>query len=390
MKKIILFYKSLIKHGGAERLLIEELDWFQRFGHQVDLVVFEYMAEATFNKDVSKNLTILKGSSPLIRIINLALYLKKNKNAVVLCSSGHLDLYLASLLSKTDYSLHIHHPSFMTINEYTKYSIFQRQVFKKNIKKNYGAKNFLEVFKKLSLQQHITINLRAVLDMLAIKKSRNIFVLSNYAKQEKHEMYGVNAYVIKGGINHNIIENKQLFSSSSDNKNFTICTIARIENDKRIDVLIKALRILLDKKKNITLLIGGTGSEVDNLKHLAKKIGVSDNIKWLGFVEEDKLMNLYSSSNLFVSVDWADFIITSYEALSAGTKVLLSNETDYDRFLVENNFMFLTEPTETQVAKAIIQAIHKEPKINHLQLLDYLSNFTWKEYCRNILKEILK
>ena len=80
----------------------------------------------------------------------------------------------------------------------------------------------------------------AVLDILAIKKSSHVFVLSNYVKREKHETYGVDAHVVKGAINHAVLENKQLFSSSLDNKKFTIFTIARIENDKRIDVLIKA------------------------------------------------------------------------------------------------------------------------------------------------------
>ena len=60
------------------------------------------------------------------------------------------------------------------------------------------------------------------------------------------------------------------------------------------------------------------------------------------------------------------------------------------KFLVDNNYMFLTEPTESNVAKTIIKAIHTEPKISQLQLLDYLHNFTWKEYCRNILKTILQ
>ena len=122
-------------------------------------------------------------------------------------------------------------------------------------------------------------------------------------------MYGVDAHVVKGAINHAVLENKQLFSSSLDNKKFTIFTIARIENDKRIDVLIKALQIVLKQQKDVILKIGGIGSEVDKLKLLAKDIGVSDNIMWLGFVEENKLMSLYSSSDLFVSVDWADFIL---------------------------------------------------------------------------------
>ena len=92
--------------------------------------------------------------------------------------------------------------------------------------------------------------------------------------------------------------------------------------------------------------------------------------------EENKLMSLIFFKRFFVSVDWADFIITSYEALSVGTKVLLSNETDHRKFLVDNNYMFLTEPTEKKVAKAIIKTIHTEPKISQSQLLDYLYSFT--------------
>ncbi len=68
----------------------------------------------------------------------------------------------------------------------------------------------------------------------------------------------------------------------------------RIEKVKGQDVMIKALSRL---PAHVTLAIAGHGSEVDNLKSLAKKLAVEDRVIFLGLVED--MASFYQALDLF-------------------------------------------------------------------------------------------
>ena len=157
-KKIILFYKVLEAPGGAERLLLHEYKEFKRMGHDVSIVTFAFNSEAFFSESVDENDLLVLTQGPLA-ILKLRAVLKQNPGAIVLGSSGHLDLYLSTLFSNLNYSLHIHHPSFMSFNEYDKYSLFQRAKFDNMLYSNFDAARFAKIRDSLSLWQKLKINL---------------------------------------------------------------------------------------------------------------------------------------------------------------------------------------------------------------------------------------
>lgn len=385
-KEIILFYKVLEAPGGAERLLLHEYYEFKKQGFRVYVVTYSYNPEAFFSAMIDAEDLIVFDAHPIICLLKLRQFLQAHKGAIVLGSSGHLDLYLATRLTALEYSLHVHHPSFMSFNEYDKYSVFQNKHFDEMLSSNYGAIRFKEIKNSLSFFQRIKINVRAAVSILSIKTAKNIFVLSELAKKEKKKLFGVDAHVVCGALENSVIEQKQ-FNKISGFQHYGVklLTIARLDKNKRIDVLLEAFALYLEEKPDSYLVIGGEGEEKTGLIKLANQLGISDKVEFAGFIPDEKLYDYYSSADLFVSIDWADYRITAYEAMATGTKVLLSNETDYGKELQSSGYLTLVEPTTKNTLDGIRSSIENEPEISFEQLKLHLRELTWGTFCKKLM-----
>jgi glycosyltransferase involved in cell wall biosynthesis len=392
MKKVVLFYKNLDAPGGAERLLLNEYFEFKKLGCEVNIVSFKISGDEIFSNDIAiKDRIILGGSSWVGSMLSFISYVKNNKNAMYLCASGNMEMYIASLIVDYKYSLHIHHPSFMSFTETDKYSIFQKKHFEGMLKSNFGAMRFKKINDDMSFFKKSYINLRAILSIKAIKASENNFVLSKYAQNEKKILFGIDSHVFCGALNNDVFEykNKKDFSEY-DKYKYKILTVARLDENKRLDELIKAFGKYLKIESSAILFIGGNGPELDNLKRIVNELNIENNVKFLGFIPENELFDWYGMADLFASIDWADYRITMYEALAMNTKVLLSNETDADEFLLDSKYLYITQPDVESTKNMLIKSLEENANISFDELKEYLVNFTWNNYCKKLISVLDK
>jgi glycosyltransferase involved in cell wall biosynthesis len=77
-----------------------------------------------------------------------------------------------------------------------------------------------------------------------------------------------------------------------------ILSVGRLMKDKRLDLLIKAMRIVCDQQE-AHLLVVGRGSERRYLKNLIIKLNLEPYIHLLGYVPEEDLPALYRACDLF-------------------------------------------------------------------------------------------
>ena len=389
-KSIVLFYKRLLKPGGAERLLLREYAYFKDRGYKVTIVVFSFSSELKFKETIDvSDIVVLNKKKTFQNVIALSRFMKQHRKSYYLCNSGYLDFYIASLLSNTIFSLHIHHPSFMSFNEKDKYSVFMETSFAKLVLTNHGAQRFVDIKKNLSFLEKLYINCRAFISIKAVRKAANVFVLSNYAKKEKKEMYNIDSYNYCGALEEEIFEYQPKKINGYENFKYKLISIARLDINKRLDELIKGFAYFLKKEPNSILLIGGTGNEYENLNELTKKLQIEDHVKFIGFVPDNMLYDYYAWADLFISIDWADFRITSYEAMAVGTKVLLSDETDPYDDLIKSGYYYLCPPTKEKVVNQIEVALYNENKIPFSDLVKILKGYTWNTYFQKIEKTLL-
>lgn len=70
-------------------------------------------------------------------------------------------------------------------------------------------------------------------------------------------------------------------------------SVGRLDPNKRIHLMIGALQHC---DRRITLKIAGRGREEENLRALARQLGVEDRVEFLGFVPDDDVISLYAGA----------------------------------------------------------------------------------------------
>ncbi len=98
---------------------------------------------------------------------------------------------------------------------------------------------------------------------------------------------------------------------------------------KGLDYLLRAIAQAKEKIPDIKLLVGGSGALLPEYKRMAKELGIAQNVEFLGFVPEDRLVEFYNKLDVFVlpstSREQEGFGIVAVEALACGTPVIVTD-----------------------------------------------------------------
>ncbi len=385
---IVLFYKALVAPGGAERLLLKEYEHLLGLGYDVHVVTGRLDQAALFGSCIPVDrLQILGGGSARLTT-RLASLLKKLGRPPVLCSSGHIEAHIACRLAGSRYALHIHHPCFMSFNDYDKYSIFLKPHFDKYTASNFGAARFQAIEAQIGPMRRAAINARAALSILSLRSAARIFVLSEFAKREKKDLYGVDATVLCGALEDGYSDTLWTMSrqreATAPSKSIRLLTIARLDVNKRIDELMLATAMLVAKGYDVELRVAGTGPERYNLEALANEKGLGQHVKLLGFVPDADLVALFRWADIFVSIDWADYKLTMFEALSHCLPCLVSDETECDPTLLDLGYIRTCVPVASEVTAALEDFCARPVALDAGLLEPVLKQYSWRKYFSRI------
>lgn len=142
--------------------------------------------------------------------------------------------------------------------------------------------------------------------------------------------------------------------------NFTLLFVSKVSYEKRIDLVIRALAIAKLKIPNITLAVVGQGEYGGELEKLARKVGVAENVKFLGFIPHEHLAEIYQASDLFAMMSRAETqSIAAMQALSTKVPVLAANAWGLKEYIIPG-VGFLIEPEDVQTLAKKIVLLHDD------------------------------
>lgn len=165
--------------------------------------------------------------------------------------------------------------------------------------------------------------------------------------------------VIYNGIDTNRFKPLKILDSKYQIPDtITIGSVGRLNTEKGMDYLIKAFKIILEKYSNTQLQIAGKGSEENNLKNLVKDLNIANNVKFLGYVTDEKMSEFYSNINIFALTPTRreSFGIAAAEAGACEIPSVVTNISGLTE-VIENNKTGLV--VESKNIKAISEALIK-------------------------------
>lgn len=132
---------------------------------------------------------------------------------------------------------------------------------------------------------------------------------------------------------------------------FTLVTVARIVQNKGIDVVLRALTILDRNHVPYRYVVAGEGPERASLENLAVELGVQANVHFAGRVSEEDKWHLLRSADVFVmpshvnpSQQHEGFGIVFLEAAACGVPSIGSNAGGIPDAVVDGQTGILVEP----------------------------------------------
>ncbi len=162
-------------------------------------------------------------------------------------------------------------------------------------------------------------------------------------------------------------------------------TVSRLDGPKRIDLLIEAMRLA---KADIPLKIAGTGPDEERLRRLARGDG---RIVFLGFVNDDRVVELYSESLavLFVPYD-EDYGLVTVEAMMCAKPVItVTDAGGPNEFVEDGRTGFSTVPDARAIAEKIdYLAQHPRAALEMgMRARKRVSGITWSHTVAALLAE---
>ncbi len=158
-----------------------------------------------------------------------------------------------------------------------------------------------------------------------------------------------------GIIENNPITLKDPFFNKLE-MNFTIITVSRLVKYKRIDLIISAIRTLIDMKKSVKLIIVGSGSYENNLKNFAQNIGLTESVIFYGY--SDNVPSLLLGADVFCTASEIEGLPNALlEAMSLGIPVLASN-IDSHNYVMEDAAIYFNLGDKNDLVEKILLLIN--------------------------------
>jgi glycosyltransferase involved in cell wall biosynthesis len=118
--------------------------------------------------------------------------------------------------------------------------------------------------------------------------------------------------------------------------------IGRVSVEKCIDVVMRAAKKVFEKRNDTTLLIVGSGPALEDLKNLAKTMGIEENTVFTGSIPHDELIasGLFEISRFFVTASTSENQpMTIIEACMLGLPLIGVDAKGVPEMIEDNGFV---------------------------------------------------
>ena len=285
-KTKILFFLPSLGGGGAERTLVNIIEYLQRERFAVILVLASKKGE--YLNQVPEDVDAYDLKSPRVRysVFKLAHLIKKEKPDILFSTMYYSNIVMAT--------------SWLIAGRCGKLVLRESQ--------------FLSAVPEIKFLHRIFI--RFVYNRLAAM----IVSLSHGVHNDLEKNFGISNrhIVVYNPLNTRFID--QNLQDVEHFKRYTVIAIGRLEYEKHFDFLINAFSVFA-KDKDCQLVILGKGSLHQELYNLSRKLKIDDKVFFLGF-QQNPFKYLAAADMLVLSSRWEGFGHVIVEAMYCGTPVI--------------------------------------------------------------------
>lgn len=218
-----------------------------------------------------------------------------------------------------------------------------------------------------------------------MKKASAVFFLSEAYKRQVFEKY-VSAedrkeierktYVIPNGIDEFWLKNVPKQAKTIDRKKINLIYAGRIDKNKNIPTIQKAMKILSEKGFESHLKVVGKVQDKKEFENIMKDNAVT----YFPAMAKEKLIHEYRSSDIFVMPSFTEsFGLVYAEAMSQGIPIIYSKGQGFDNQFPEGTVGYHVSPNDpSDVAGGIMKLAENYSEIQK-NVVECSKEFSWRK-----------
>ena len=224
----------------------------------------------------------------------------------------------------------------------------------------------------------------------SVPRARAVLTVSEYSKStilELMRLKGNGVFVTPEGVDRNFF--KKIPRKHS--KLFKILVHGAADERKNLSNVLKAAKILAEKRKKFQLVVVGMDAEeLEYTSYLEEEMSLNlgPRVEWAGNVPSEMLPQVYAEADLFLYPSRLEgFGLPVLEAFACGVPVVASNTTSLPE--VAGNAALLVDPESPEaIAKAVAQMMDK-PSLRKRYIKKGLQRaklFSWEKTAKKTLE----
>ncbi|RPE08449.1 glycosyltransferase [Chitinophaga lutea] len=163
-----------------------------------------------------------------------------------------------------------------------------------------------------------------------------------------------------GAMIYNLVDLPGEGYPKSQNQEFTISFLSRIDPKKGLDILLAALA-KVDFPFRLQVAGSGEESYVEQMKQKAGALGLTEKVDWVGWKNNEEKFSFLAGSDLFALTSHNEnFAIVVIESLAVGTPVLVSEHVGLSRYVNDNRLGWVTGIGSIDEVKNKLNAAHAD------------------------------
>jgi glycosyltransferase involved in cell wall biosynthesis len=179
----------------------------------------------------------------------------------------------------------------------------------------------------------------------------------------------------------------------------TVISLRYLEPVYDVESLIRSILLVLEEIPESKFVIAGKGSEEKRLKELTKSLGISESVKFVGFIPNDKLPQYLTTMDVYVSTSLSDAGIaaSTAEAMACGLPVIVTDVADNKKWVEdgENGFVVPIKDPKCLAEKIIYllqnEDIRKKFGKSNRKIIEERNNYYKEmEKMEDIYKELIR
>lgn len=198
---------------------------------------------------------------------------------------------------------------------------------------------------------------------LALKRTSYLLVLSNFLKERAKKFgYKKEIFVIPNGVDIKKFDLKDWSLETRKKErerlglkenDIALITSSRLVEKNGIGDVIEAMTFLPERFK---FIVCGVGELEKSLKFKIKELGLEDRVRFLGFVDQDKLPKILKACDIFIRPSLSEgFGISFIEAMAARIPVIATPVGGITDFLFDKKTGYFCDPQDPRsIAKTTL------------------------------------